>query len=210
MAVYTITSYVTHILLVYSTVYVPMQWSYGVTVWEIFNGGRTPYPAVNPLSLIQLLGEGQRLERPPNTACATEMWVYWVCILCVGAASACFAWVLFASPWSRLQLKGKDCHVIYYHSIIIMPRCACASEVYSSVFVYLCVCVCRLVYSCSRINQVQVRVFIGFYSHVFLLFVDLQNNALFSSHAYLECYCSLFRRVPSKTCLLSVATLLSS
>ena len=43
---------------------------------------------------------------------------------------------------------------------IIMPRCACASEVYGSVFVYLSVCVdC---YSCSGINEVQVRVFIGF------------------------------------------------
>ncbi len=47
--------------------------------------------------------------------------------------------------------------------MIIMPRCACASEVYGSVFVWVCVdC-----YSCSRINEVQVRVSIGFY-HVFL------------------------------------------
>ena len=32
-----------------------------------------------------------------------------------------------------------------YKSIfmLIMPRCACASEVYGSVFVCLCVCVCR-------------------------------------------------------------------
>ena len=55
-----------------------------------------------------------------------------------------------------------------------MPRCACASEVYSSVFVCLsvcvsvsvcvcvCVCVCVDRYSCSRMNQVQARVSIGF------------------------------------------------
>ncbi|XP_064398652.1 plexin-A2-like [Halichondria panicea] len=48
-------------------------WSYGVTVWEVFNGGRTPYPAVDPLSLIQLLGEGRRLERPLTAACVTEI-----------------------------------------------------------------------------------------------------------------------------------------
>ena len=52
--------------------------------------------------------------------------------------------------------------------LIIMPRCACASEVYGSVFVCLCVCLCVCVcvcvdrYSCSRMNQVQVRVSIGF------------------------------------------------
>ncbi len=32
--------------------------------------------------------------------------------------------------------------VWFYH--LVMPRCACASEVYGSVFVCLCVCVCRL------------------------------------------------------------------
>ena len=60
---------------IYSKTYIIMliQWSYGVTVWEVFNGGRTPYPAVDPLSLIQLLGEGRRLERPLTAACATEM-----------------------------------------------------------------------------------------------------------------------------------------
>ncbi len=52
------------------------QWSYGVTVWEVFNGGRTPYAAVDPLSLIRLLEEGRRLERPLNAACATEMCVH--------------------------------------------------------------------------------------------------------------------------------------
>ncbi len=50
----------------------------------------------------------------------------------------------------------------------VMPRCACASEVYGSVLVCLCVCVsvclcvCVDCYSCSRINEVQVRVSIGF------------------------------------------------
>ncbi len=48
---------------------------------------------------------------------------------------------------------------IYY---IIMPRYACASEVYGSVFVCLCLSVCVDCYSCSRIYEVQVRVSIGF------------------------------------------------
>ena len=32
--------------------------------------------------------------------------------------------------------------------VIIMPRCACASEVYGSVFVCVCVCVCVRVCVC--------------------------------------------------------------
>ncbi len=43
-------------------------------------------------------------------------------------------------------------------------------------YTVVCVCVCVDCYSCSRINEVQVRISIGFYSHVF---VDLQNNASF-------------------------------
>ena len=43
-------------------------------------------------------------------------------------------------------------------SFFYIPWCACASEVYGSV----CVCVCVDSYSCSKINEVQVRVSIGF------------------------------------------------
>ncbi len=49
--------------------------------------------------------------------------------------------------------------------ILFMPRCGCASEVYGSVFVCVCVYVSVSVvdcYSCSRINEVQVRVSMGF------------------------------------------------
>ena len=51
--------------------------------------------------------------------------------------------------------------------------------------VCLCLCVCVDCYRCSRMNQVQVRVSIGFLSCLLgLLFVDFQNNASFSSYAY--------------------------
>jgi len=50
-----------------------MQWSYGVTVWEIFSGGKAPYPGVNPLTLMQLLEAGQRMNKPVNAACTDEM-----------------------------------------------------------------------------------------------------------------------------------------
>ena len=44
--------------------------------------------------------------------------------------------------------------------VVIMPWCACASEVYSSVCVCVCVRVCRLL-QLLRINEVQVTASIG-------------------------------------------------
>ncbi|XP_064395865.1 fibroblast growth factor receptor-like [Halichondria panicea] len=32
---------------------------YGVTVWEVFSSGRTPYPGVDPMSMVALLREGK-------------------------------------------------------------------------------------------------------------------------------------------------------
>ena len=51
----------------------------------------------------------------------------------------------------------------------------------------MCVCVCLYCveyFSCSMINEVQVRVSVGFLScFLGFLFVDLQNKASFSSYA---------------------------
>ena len=50
-----------------------LQWSFGVTCWEVFSTGNNPYPGVDPFSLIRYLERGERLERPLNTACLQEM-----------------------------------------------------------------------------------------------------------------------------------------
>ena len=50
------------------------QWSFGVTCWEIYSLGRTPYPGLDPSSLIKFLEAGNRLEKPINAACTDEMW----------------------------------------------------------------------------------------------------------------------------------------
>ena len=49
------------------------QWSYGVTCWEVFSGGKVPYPGVDPRALSQLLDNGERLSKPNNAACPDHM-----------------------------------------------------------------------------------------------------------------------------------------
>ena len=46
-------------------------------MWEIFSGGRNPYPAVDPMTLAQLLSDGRRLDAPPSRACTSEMYVFY-------------------------------------------------------------------------------------------------------------------------------------
>ena len=59
-----------HSLLVFS---LSPQWSYGVTIWEIFSGGKSPYPETDPVSLVRRLDQGYRMPQPYNPACSEEM-----------------------------------------------------------------------------------------------------------------------------------------
>lgn len=52
-----------------------LQWSFGVTCWEVFSGGKTPYPGVDPMTLSKMLEGGKRLSKPLNSACPEEMLV---------------------------------------------------------------------------------------------------------------------------------------
>ena len=42
-------------------------------MWEIFSGGKTPYPGLNPQEVVKLIDTGNRLEIPNNAACSNEM-----------------------------------------------------------------------------------------------------------------------------------------
>ena len=50
---------------------------YAVVIWSHLLGDlqwwETPYPGVDPLSVVQLLENGQRLNKPANSACPDEM-----------------------------------------------------------------------------------------------------------------------------------------
>ncbi len=81
-----------------------------------------------------------------------------------------------------------------------MPRCACASEVYGSVFVCVYMHVCGLIQLLKDQSSTSIRVSIGFYSHVYLDFNSwigkiMLGSRVMPSFTYLECHCSLFRRV---------------
>lgn len=39
-----------------------MQWSFGVTMWEIVSRGKTPYPGIPNHELLDLLEHGHRLK----------------------------------------------------------------------------------------------------------------------------------------------------
>ena len=49
------------------------QWSFGVTCWKVFSAGKIPYGGVDPLTMVQLLESGRRLNKPSNAACSEEM-----------------------------------------------------------------------------------------------------------------------------------------
>ena len=50
-----------------------VQWSYGVTCWEVFTCGGVPYAGVPATTLLSELRCGHRLDRPSNTACSDDM-----------------------------------------------------------------------------------------------------------------------------------------
>ena len=50
-----------------------MQWSYGVTCWEVFTAGEIPYPGIHPKEVVELLEDGGHLKRPKNQALSDNM-----------------------------------------------------------------------------------------------------------------------------------------
>ena len=57
-----------------------LQWSYGVTCWEIFSLGRIPYPGVDNAEVIKTLKTGERLDKPD--LCPSDLYVHIMCLDC--------------------------------------------------------------------------------------------------------------------------------
>lgn len=53
-----------------------VQWSFGITCWEVFSAGKRPYPEVDPMSLVKLLETGARMDKPYNAACPDSMYAW--------------------------------------------------------------------------------------------------------------------------------------
>nr|XP_006008797.1 PREDICTED: tyrosine-protein kinase Mer-like [Latimeria chalumnae] len=47
-------------------------WSFGITMWEIFSRGKTPYPGVQNHEMYDFLQEGHRLKKP--TECLDKLY----------------------------------------------------------------------------------------------------------------------------------------
>jgi len=43
-----------------------LQWSFGVTMWELFTLGQQPYVEIDPFEMAAYLQDGYRLTQPHN------------------------------------------------------------------------------------------------------------------------------------------------
>ena len=48
-----------------------LQWSFGVTVWEMLTLGQIPYAEIDPFEMAAYLREGYRIAQPMN--CPDEL-----------------------------------------------------------------------------------------------------------------------------------------
>ncbi len=49
-----------------STFSVPVQWSYGVFLWELFSRGLQPYPGVAHSAVMHVVAAGKRMGKPKD------------------------------------------------------------------------------------------------------------------------------------------------
>ena len=57
--------------LCYKKSHLSQQWSFGITVWELFSPGMEPYANVDPFEMAMYLQQGYRISQPAN--CPDEL-----------------------------------------------------------------------------------------------------------------------------------------
>lgn len=50
------------------------QWSFGVTLWELFTSGSQPYVDIDPFEMARYLQDGYRVSQPLN--CPNDLLVF--------------------------------------------------------------------------------------------------------------------------------------
>ena len=91
------------------------QWSFGVTCWEVFSLGRTPYPSIPGHELVNVISSGVRLEKP--SLCPQPVYVLPVCIkahtviIMIASRDQCY----LGTIW--LHIAGSCCQEIVLHSL---------------------------------------------------------------------------------------------
>ena len=62
--------------------YGALQWSYGVTLWELMTLGQQPYADVDPFEMVTYLLHGYRMCQPVH--CPNELWgIFFICSLLI-------------------------------------------------------------------------------------------------------------------------------
>ncbi len=82
-----------------------MQWSFGITCWEVYSLGRLPYPGIDNADILDYVQKGNVLRKP--FLCPQEMYVSLV--------------ILFTSLWRFVKYEHNldpccnDAFILYLH-----------------------------------------------------------------------------------------------
>ena len=91
-----------------------LQWSYGVTCWEVFLLGRVPYPKVGNLNVIITLKAGKRLDKP------SQLFVQISCEFYHASTSHAYIQFQLLQFLNNFILKYKVCIMFFViHSITV-------------------------------------------------------------------------------------------
>ena len=90
-----------------------LQWAFGVTCWEVFSLGRTPYAGMSNHEIGPFLERGSRLSRPP--LCPEEMWEYCKEITVIESTLAYCSCMHTILSWQLHVSTALSANIYYCH-----------------------------------------------------------------------------------------------